>query len=405
MNDELSNDLRSLRIARGEPPKRSAIWVYAVAGVALVGITLGVRSYALPYARAKLVSTEVHFTEVAMVSPSQAQVDLSSTGYVVPQTIAKVGAKIVGRVLKSNVREWETVKANQVLFVLDGTEQRSAIASAQAKTLAARARAQVARANIAEVNMQWEREKRLVQSGAVSSSTAEDLGARVTALKEAAHAADAEADAVQSEVSTLKTNLGDLSVKSPIDGVASTKPVEIGDVVRPEQTLVEISDLSTLLVEADVAESRISLVRTGGPCEITLDAFPNKRYRGQVVEVSPVLDRSKASAKVKVKFVDPPESARGQMAARVNFLTKELGADQLKEVAKKVVPATALTERMGKKVVIAVEGDRARVVPVTLGPPFGNGFELIDGPSPGVKLVNSPPASLADGENVREESK
>jgi RND family efflux transporter MFP subunit len=405
MNDQLSNDLHSLRIARGEPPKRKSLWTYVVVLGTLAGIGFGVRSYALPYAKANFVATEVRLTEVAVISPSQAQIDLTSTGYVVPQTVAKVGAKIVGRVLKSNVHEWDKVKANQVLFLLDGTDQRSAIASAQAKALAARARAQAARANVAEVKQQWEREKRLVQSGAVSSSTAEDLGARVGALNEAAKAADAEANAVQAEVSTLKTNLGDLSVKSPIDGVASTKPVEMGDVIRPDQTLVEISDLTTLLVEADVAETRISLVHTDGPCEITLDAFPGKRYRGQVVDVSPVLDRSKATAKVKVKFIDPADTARGQMAARVNFLTKELGAEQLKEIAKKVIPATALTERMGKKVVFTFEGGKAHMVPVTLGPALGTGFEVVEGPSPGTKLINTPSPTLADGQNVREEGK
>jgi HlyD family secretion protein len=169
--------------------------------------------------------------------------------------------------------------------------------------------------------------------------------------------------------------------------------------------LVEISDLRTLMVEADVAEARIGLVRLGAPCEIILDAFSTTRYRGEVAEVSPVLDRAKASAKVKVKFVDKAEGVRGQMAVRVSFLEKEQTTEQLKEAPKKVIPASAIVDRDGAKSAFIVSSDdRVSIKRVTLGAAMAGGFELLDGPAAGTKVVKDPPPSLLDGQLVKEGS-
>jgi RND family efflux transporter MFP subunit len=405
MSDQLSADLQSLRINRGAPPARgNRVWGVIAVVALLVGGGFAVKKFALPYASAGLLKQEISITEVSLVSPTQGAVDLTTTGYVVPQSVAKVGAKVVGRVTKANVKEWDPVKADQVLFVLDPTDQNAAIASAQARVQAARARAQAARAQVTEVRLQYERENRLAESGAVSKAGAEDLRARVEAMNATARAADSEAAALQAEVASLQANLHNLVVKAPIDGVASTKPVQVGDVVRPDQILVEVSDMSSLMVEADVAEARIGLVKVNGPCEIILDAYPNKRHRGVVVEVSPILDRAKASAKVKVKFVDKVEEARGQMSVRVSFLQEEQKPEMLNEAPKKVVPSAAVVDRNGVKSVFVVSGDHVKLTPVKLGPPIGGGFELLDPIPPGTKLVRDPAPTLTDGQLVKEAS-
>src|ERR1700734_4187226 len=114
MNDDpLSADLASLRISRDEPPmpRRTGAWVGA--GVAVVLAALGV-AWAVPYAKARVFKTEVTTTEIGLVSPAQATIDLTATGYVVPQIVAKVGAKVTGRVVKVNVHEGSVVKAGDV---------------------------------------------------------------------------------------------------------------------------------------------------------------------------------------------------------------------------------------------------------------------------------------------------
>ncbi len=296
------------------------------------------------------------------------------------------------------------MKQDQVLFVLDPTDQRAAISSAQSRVMAARARAQAARARVSEVKIQYEREKQLAASGAVSRAGAEDLGARLSSMSEQARASDAEASALQAEVGSLEANMLNLVVKSPMNGVASTKPVQVGDVVRPDQVLVEISDMSSLVVEADVAEARLSLVKVGAPCEVVLDAYPGRRFRGAVIEVSPILDRAKASAKVKVKFVDKADVARGQMSVRVSFLAQEQTAEAMKEAPKKVIPVSAVVDRNGQKAAFVVQGGVARLRTLNLGPKIAAGYELLDDMPAGTKVVNNPPPTLMDGQAVKEPS-
>jgi multidrug efflux pump subunit AcrA (membrane-fusion protein) len=158
------------------------------------------------------------------------------------------------------------------------------------------------------------------------------------------------------------------------------------------------------VVETDVPEVRLHLVKIGGPCEIVLDAYPDKRWRGEVVETSPQLNRAKATATVKVRFLDRDERVLPEMAARVSLLDAPLDEAKLGQPPKRIVPASAVAERSGANVVFVLDSGHARMVPVTLGPAFAGGFELVDGPPPGTKLVSEPSATLGDGQAITERS-
>lgn len=405
MTDPLSNELAQLRIDRTSRKSGGGGTILKVLGgvVALAALGLG-GMYLVPKAFSSIGKPEVEVTEVALVSPAQATIDLTSTGYVVPQRVAKVGSKVVGRITKTNIREGQEVKTGDVLFELDPSDQKSAVASAQARVLAAQARAQTARANVLEVKQQYEREKKLAATGAVAQATADDLSARVDALEALVKAADADVVAAKAEVAALSTNLGNFQVFSPIDGAAMGKPAEVGDVIGPASVLVELVDFASLLIETDVPEGRMGVVKQDGPCEIIFDAYPDKRVRGAVVEIGPRMNRAKATGLVKVKVLDAMAGMRPEMAARVSFLTKALDPAELAEPPKIVVPETAITDRGGAKVVFTIDGDKVRAVTISPGAMLGTGFVIKDGPKPGTKLVKNPPASLNDGQAIKEKS-
>jgi len=145
------------------------------------------------------------------------------------------------------------------------------------------------------------------------------------------------------------------------------------------------------------------MIKPGSPCEIILDAFPGKRFRGQTYELASRIDRSKATIGVKVKFVDDSAGVLPDMAARVSFLQKELDAGQLKEPPKLVVPADAVADREGAKVVFVIQDGVVHLTPVELGPAFGAGFELKTSLAPGTRLVSKPTPKLTDGQKIKEE--
>src|SRR5262245_21936626 len=82
------------------------------------------------------------------------------------------------------------------------------------------------------------------------------------------------------------------------------------------------ADMSSLEVEADVAEANIDRVRVGLPCEIALDAYPDTRYPGRVNKIVPTADRSRATVLVKVAFVSRDRRVLPEMSAKVNFLAE-----------------------------------------------------------------------------------
>jgi multidrug efflux pump subunit AcrA (membrane-fusion protein) len=167
---------------------------------------------------------------------------------------------------------------------------------------------------------------------------------------------------------------------------------------------IEIADFASLAVESDIPEAQLDRLAIGQPCEVRLDAFPDRKLRCELTEVVPQVDRAKATVVVKVKFLDPSDGALPNMAAQVRFLPRERQGETADPAPRLVVPRAAVAERKGKKVVFVIEEGRTRMVPVQLGPPVGDGFELVRGPRPGARVVSGPTPELADGQAVEEKS-
>jgi HlyD family secretion protein len=403
MND-LRADLASLKIDRSgpKPPNkllRALLVLAAVSGIGFAGLRVG-----RPFVEDKLFQVEVAATEISTLSPSQAAVDLTSTGYVVPQLTAKVSSNVIGRVTRSNAKEGQRVKLGDLLFELDGSAETALVAASRARVGAASARILTFRAQRRELDLEIDRQKKLVEAGAAARAPLEDLQAKAATLDAQIRAAEAEMVASSADTDSAQVQLSHLKIVAPIDGTVMTKPAAIGDVTNPGVPLLELADFTSLLVEADVSEGRLAVVKAGGPCEIVLDAIPSERFQGEVVEVGPRLNRSKATATVKVRFKAPPAELRPEMSARVSFLQKPLDEAQLKETAKNVVPAAAVVERAGGKAVYVLDAGKVKLVPVTLGEALGSGFVLKEGPAPGTRVVKDPPRDLADGQSVKEKT-
>ncbi|MCU0694274.1 MAG: efflux RND transporter periplasmic adaptor subunit [Polyangiaceae bacterium] len=405
MDDQLSSDLASLKINRDERPGSSSV---RRAVIAVVGFGLLVGAGVVGYQKLapRVFKQQVSLTEVSTISPAQSLVLVTSTGYVVPQSWSKVGAKIPGRLAQVLVKEGDTVKAGDVIATLDDADQKSAIAAAQSRVSVARARAATARANRAEIRVQVDRTRALVDNGALGRAQLEDLEAREKALEEAVKAADAEALAVQAEVESLRILLRDRVVVAPINGTVIAKPAAAGETVGPQLTgianVAEIADFGSIVVETDVPEARLDLIKLDGPAEIVLDAYPNRRYRGVTGDIGRRVNRAKATVVVKVKFKDTLDDVLPDMQARVSFLSAELAAESLVEAPKKVVAASAIVERDGRKAVWTVESGRLHLVYVSVGAPVGTSVELAEGPVAGTRVVSAPARDLFEGQRIKE---
>ena len=402
MADQLSADLASLKIQRG-PGGPASPWPKRMLWVAILGAAgWAAWTFGKPALESRVFKPEVELTQIVVVSPAEAQAKVTSTGYVVPQRVTKVGAKTPGRIKSMKVVEGQVVEAGSVLAELEGADIRAQLASAKARVLTARAQVQTAKAELADATQKAKRERKLAVQGVGAAATAEDLEFRVTAVQKQVGAAEAGVHAARAEVDNFDVQIGYLTITAPMAGTVVAKPAQEGELVGMQAlALVELADFGSLMVETDVPEGRLHMLEINDPCEIVLDAFPSERHTGRIAQISPKVNRAKATVTVKVAFSDATPRVLPEMAARVSFLVAALDPEQRKEPARVIVPGNAIAERDGNKVVFVLEDGEVRMRTVELGEAYGSGFELLQGPPAGAQVVREPQDQLQDGQKVK----
>ncbi len=196
-------------------------------------------------------------------------------------------------------------------------------------------------------------------------------------------------------------------VRAPFDGTVLSKSADVGEMVVPmaasvgsKSAVVTIADMRSLQVEADVSESNIERVTTNQPCEISLDAYPDRRYPGYVAKVVPTADRAKATVLVKVAFKNYDDRVLPEMSAKVLFLSKPANDESMDAKPILTVLSSAVVPWNGQQVAYRVVDDKAVRVPVTIGKNFGSLVEVTSGLSAGEKVIEKVDASISDGMKV-----
>src|SRR5262245_44303250 len=119
MPDQLTADLASLKIRRDVEPPRRGVGKIAALVLAVGAAGTAAALFGVPALSAQIFKAEVSATEITVVSPVQASVTVTSTGYVVPRVLSKVGAKMAGRIARVEIKEGDAVTAGQVLVRLE----------------------------------------------------------------------------------------------------------------------------------------------------------------------------------------------------------------------------------------------------------------------------------------------
>jgi RND family efflux transporter MFP subunit len=334
----------------------------------------------------------VRLTPATMVSPIRAGAVMIASGYVVAQRKAAVASKGTGRLVYLGVVEGDRVRAGQVIARIEDADVRAQLAQAQANFA-------LSRAELRDAERSLVREKTLLDSNFSSQATYDAAETRVERVKAGIAVAQA---AVQSAEVSLENTV----IRAPFAGTVLTKNADVGEVVAPlaggafsKSAVVTIADLSSLQVEADVAESNLETISVDQPGEIVLDAYPDVRYPGSVAKIVPTADRAKATVQVKVAFRSYDSRVLPEMSAKVHFLPRP-SREAVDTQPVLVVPGTAIVERNGRSVVFVVERGRAVEVPVVAGRQVGSSVAIREGLQAGVRVVDSVGANLRSGTKV-----
>jgi RND family efflux transporter MFP subunit len=385
--------------AVGPPRLRRVLRLVVVAGVLVAAGVWGWRWLAN-------APVEVDEATVTTAYPYQSLAALTSTGYVVAQRKAAVASKATGRLEWLGVAEGSRVRRGEVIARLESADVSAARDQAAAALKVAQANLEQARVEAQDARRALARASELLERRFVSEAVHDQAQARLDKAAAGVRSQDASVAVARANLRAAEVSLEQTLIRAPFDGVVLTKSADVGDVVTPfsssmdaKGAVVTMADMATLEVEADVSESNLARVRPGQPVEIQLDALPDRRFRGVVSRTVPTVDRSKATVMTKIRFVDTDARVLPEMSAKAIFLEREVS--EAERSPRTAVQAAALTKRDGADVAFVVTDGKARLRPVRIGVTMADLVEVVDGLSPGEKVVLRPGPRLLDGAAVR----
>ena len=393
---DLKTELASLRIDRDRPRAASRRWPLLLLFPAFVLLAV---LYAMR-AGGSRGGVEVETAQAALVpgggtSAGGAPI-LTASGYVVARRKAVVSAKIQGRLADLRVEEGDRVREGELIARLESNDYQAQVQRAQALL-------QRAEADLAENERLLRQANDLAAQQIVSRDQVDVAASRVRM----AQAAIAQA---QAEIGYAQAQMQNTRILAPFTGTVVKKMAEVGESVAPippgvnlstsSGAIVALADLDTLEVEADVSESNVAKLGPEQPAEVTVEAFPDRRYRAVLRQIIPTADRTKATVQVKVTILDRDAQLRPEMSAKVQF-EEPKAAESAPSGPVVTVPSDAVARRDGKPVVFEVVDGHARLRGVVPGGERQGRVVVRTGLLGTETLVVRPPETLKDGDAVK----
>jgi len=397
---------------------------------------------------------------------------VTASGEIKPRNYINIGANTAGpaRIVEIAVVEGQPVRKGQLLARLESVQpeaevaaQRAALSSAEAESAAAEASLRAAdenlltaqagvdraKAELERARLFYERARQLYEQKLISRQEFDQRKADFEAFSAAVREAEARQSqaaaqraqlasqlaAAQKRVALAQANLkraNDLLQRtfavSPIDGVVTNLPVRVGETVvpgiqnSPASLIMTIADMSLITAEVKVDETDIVNVKLGQQADVTIDAIPDKVFKGRVIEIgntailrstglaasqSAISSQEAKDFKVVIALDDPPAEIRPGLsctakittATRQGVLTIPIQALTVRQKGDLEAPKTGVEaatppdpvrERERKKEiqgVFVVSGEKAQFREVKTGITGATDIEVLGGLNEGEEII------------------
>jgi len=402
----LTEDLASLRIEQSARAGggRRGVWIAVVLILAIAA------AGAWNWSRSVQAAPVKTATVVAQTGGGAAAGSvLNASGYVTARRRATVSAKVTGKVMDVFVEEGRAVRKGQVLATLDDSQVRAALAVNEAQLETARRGAAEDEAKLREAELTLGRREQLVKDQVISKAELDAARAEVESLRARIAVAHQQVKVSESLVSQRRTDLADMQVRAPFDGIAISKDAQPGEMISPVSAgggftrsgIATIVDMSSLEIEVDVSESYINRVHPGMPVEAVLDAYPDWRIPAHVITTVPSADRQKATVRVRIGFEKLDPRILPDMGVKVSFLNERPATEAEAAKPRLLVPTKAVRAADGKSIVFVLREGRVERRAVSVGTATGDQTEVLAGVTAGEQVVVEGPQTLKDGDKVK----
>lgn len=254
---------------------------------------------------------------------------ITATGTINPVITVRVGSQVSGRIARILADYNAQVQEGQVIAQLETDLYQSRVEQAQANYELARAQTQEARVALKDAENNLRRITDL-KKGAVASERELEIAETTFKGAEAAFAAAvAREKQAQASLASARVDLEHTTIYSPVSGVVISRNCDVGQTVvasfqTPDLFLIA-KDLTRMQVEAYVDEADIGKVRVGQGVRFTVDAFPERIFKGTVSQVrfAPKEEQNVVTYATVIAVDNPDLSLRPGMTATVSIITSE----------------------------------------------------------------------------------
>lgn len=216
-----------------------------------------------------------------------------ATGTLQPLLQVDVGAQVSGQVKKLDVALGDHVAKGQPIATIDPAPQRNALLTAQATLEQQRAQLLANQATVEQDKLALKRQTITLAAQASDEQDYETADANLKSAKANLAATQALIRQASVAVDTAKINLGYTQIVAPIDGVVVAVPTKQGQTVNAVQsapTIVELANLATMTVKAQISEADVIHVRPGQMVFFTILGDPDHRYYARLRAIEPAPD-------------------------------------------------------------------------------------------------------------------
>lgn len=345
-------------------------WLAAVAGlfvIAVVGAVLF--KLVLPGASPPRTSSGVEAipVEAAMVEHGPIERRRVFSGSLEPSARTVVASKIGGRVVTLGPHIADPVTNGQTVATLDDDEYVQLVQQAEADHALALAGLTEAESTAKNAVLEFERLEALHQDSIVSDSQLDAARAAYESTAAAVKVARARVDRAASVLEAARIRRSYTTVRAEWhtgdkERVVAERHLDEGDTVAAGTPMLTIIELDPVEAVIYVAETDYASLSPGQAVSLSTDAYPGRRWEGEIARIAPVFNRGSRQARVEVRVTNADTALKPGMFVRV-----EVVLGRVEDAT--IVPEAALTLRDRRPVVFVVAGDgsTARMVPVAVG--------------------------------------
>ncbi|RMD45561.1 MAG: efflux RND transporter periplasmic adaptor subunit [Aquificota bacterium] len=349
----------------------------------------GFFSNRIPAGYAKEAPKVVSGLKIETVNKQKVYEKYKIDGYTTSKNTAQVSTKLMGKILKINVKEGDYVKKGQLLATVDTSEikaQKQELLAALKEISAGRKEAlageKAAQAQYDFMKITYKRIKNLYQENAVPKQKVDEIEMKLKGAEAQLDQVKAKLKQLEAKEKQLQAKLKQIQImenygyiKAPFDGYVIKKLIDVGSMAAPGMPIFIIGN-KDIQFQSFVDAKYINNIKVGDNLTIYIDAY-NKTYKGKVVEKNENADPMNNSFSIKVDIPDE---------IGVGFYGKSY--INAKEEEKILIPETAVSRLNNTTAVFVVDDNGIiHLTPVELGEKYNGKIEVKSGIEDGQKIV------------------